>query len=84
MKEVYEPAKNEMIKTIARILLQNRNTLTQLSLVRLTDVLDEGTIILNQMAFSNIKRLEYISLRYNPIWFESEDYIDKICQFISN
>ena len=84
MKEMYEPAKNEMIKTIARILLQNKNTLTQLSLVRLTDVLDEGTIILNQMAFSNIKRLENISLRYNPVWFESEDNIDKICQFITN
>ena len=71
-EEMHEIAKKSLVKTIVDVIKRNCNTMIHLNLVRISDEVEEGEIILSALANSKIRKLVVLNLNENPAWFTSE------------
>ena len=69
---MHEIAKKSLVKTIVDVIKRNCNTMINLNLVRISDEIEEGELILSALANSKIRKLVVLNLNENPAWFTSE------------
>ena len=69
---MHEIAKKSLVKTIVDVIKRNCNTMINLNLVRISDEVEEGELILSALANSKIRKLVVLNLNENPAWFTSE------------